>query len=123
MTTLFDKYKIEKRDGTLIDPNAQYFVLRLDTDYHARVALEAYANSVRESDAEFAQEIDAKLKQIRDWWAAKVHLKDVEGMIEQMKGMPGLNLHFYNGTFLGLKKRFEKGERTESLLKEIMELD
>ncbi|MEH2102548.1 MAG: hypothetical protein V7K76_22910 [Nostoc sp.] len=32
MTGLFGKYIIQKADGTPIDPSAQYFVLRPDTD-------------------------------------------------------------------------------------------
>ena len=43
---LYNKYKIEKTDGTPIDPEAQYFVLRIDTDVHARTALRAYAHSL-----------------------------------------------------------------------------
>jgi hypothetical protein len=59
MAHLLDKYKIEKVDGSPVDPNAMYFVLRIDTDYHARVALRAYARSTRASDPEFANELDA----------------------------------------------------------------
>jgi len=43
MTGLYGKYKIEKTDGSPIDPKALYFVLRLDTDKSARRALRAYA--------------------------------------------------------------------------------
>lgn len=39
------KYRIEKRDGTPIDPEACYFVLRLDTDPAARAAAKAYAEN------------------------------------------------------------------------------
>ncbi len=58
MSRLFDKYKIEKTDGSPIDPNAMYFVLRIDTDFHARVALRAYARSIRSTDPDFANELD-----------------------------------------------------------------
>ena len=58
MANLFGKYKIEKTDGSQVDPNAMYFVLRIDTDPHARVALRAYARSIRASDPEFANELD-----------------------------------------------------------------
>jgi len=46
MAGLYDKYKIEKADGKPIDPKAKYFVLRIDTDIHARVALRAYRDSL-----------------------------------------------------------------------------
>jgi hypothetical protein len=58
MTKLFSKYKIEKADGSPVDPNAMYFVLRIDTDVHARIALRAYARSIRANDPEFANELD-----------------------------------------------------------------
>ena len=58
MANLFSKYKIEKADGSRVDPNAMYFVLRIDTDPHARVALLAYARSIRASEPEFANELD-----------------------------------------------------------------
>ncbi len=41
------KYIITKTSGKPIDPEAEYFVLRLDEDPHARVALAAYAQSVK----------------------------------------------------------------------------
>ena len=40
---LHEKYTIGKVDGTDIDPDAKYFVLRLDTDLAARKALLVYA--------------------------------------------------------------------------------
>lgn len=43
---LFDKYIIKKTDGSPVDRMAQYFVLRLDTDLHARKALRVYADSI-----------------------------------------------------------------------------
>ncbi|KKL93314.1 hypothetical protein LCGC14_1875890, partial [marine sediment metagenome] len=39
MKELYSKYKIQKMNGKPIDPNAQYFVLRLDTDPAARAAM------------------------------------------------------------------------------------
>lgn len=58
MANLFGKYKIEKADGSPVDPNAMYFVLRIDTDVHARVALRAYARSIRNADPVLANELD-----------------------------------------------------------------
>jgi hypothetical protein len=43
---LYQKYHVEKADGTPCDPNAQYFVLRIDKDPHARVAVQAYADDL-----------------------------------------------------------------------------
>jgi hypothetical protein len=43
---LINKYKIEKTDGTPVDPDALYFVLRYDfktKDNFARAALRKYA--------------------------------------------------------------------------------
>ena len=37
---LYDKYIITKTDGSPVDPHAQYFVLRIDTDPCARLALD-----------------------------------------------------------------------------------
>jgi hypothetical protein len=39
---LHDKYIVTKVDGSPVDPEAQYFVLRLDTDPSARLALRTY---------------------------------------------------------------------------------
>ena len=45
---LFDKYTISKTDGSPVDKDAIYFVLRIDTDEYARIALESYADAVYE---------------------------------------------------------------------------
>jgi len=47
MKGLYNKYIIHKSDGTSIDPNADYFVLRLDTDSCARGAIRNYANRIK----------------------------------------------------------------------------
>jgi len=57
----FLKYIIRKADGTPIDPNADYFVLRLDKDEHARKAALAYADSVETENPVFAADIRAKI--------------------------------------------------------------
>ena len=51
------KYIIEKVDGSPVDPDAEYFVLRLDKDPHARVAALAYADSVEKDNPVFATDI------------------------------------------------------------------
>ena len=43
---LYEKYVITKRDRSPIDPEAQYFVLRLDTDRCARAAAYHYAECI-----------------------------------------------------------------------------
>jgi hypothetical protein len=40
---LYGKYIIQKADGAPVDPHADYFVLRLDTDPYARIAALEYA--------------------------------------------------------------------------------
>lgn len=57
---LYPKYAIAKSDGSPIDPNAQYFVLRLDTDPAARISALAYAHAIEETMPELASDI-------RDW--------------------------------------------------------
>lgn len=57
MNGIFDKYKVEKRDGTPIDPKARYFVLRVDTDRHARAALMMYAESCQDENPQLFQDI------------------------------------------------------------------
>lgn len=56
-TGLYDKYDIKKKDGTPVDDDAVYFVLRLDTDPHARRAAEIYAAHCREDNPELAQDL------------------------------------------------------------------
>ena len=40
---LYGKYRIAKADGSLVDPHADYFILRLDTDPVAWSAVREYA--------------------------------------------------------------------------------
>lgn len=46
---LYSKYHISKTDGSSIDENALYFVLRLDTDPAARLAAGTYADATDNS--------------------------------------------------------------------------
>jgi hypothetical protein len=48
-TGWYTKYKIERMDGRPIDPNACYFVLRLDKDPVARKAMLVYASSTEDA--------------------------------------------------------------------------
>lgn len=57
MSNLYNKYRIEKADGSPVDPNADYFVLRLDKDPHALVAARAYAKSIELEDEDLAKDL------------------------------------------------------------------
>lgn len=59
MNNLFSKYHITKNDGSPVDPNAQYFVLRIDTDSAARAAVMVYAMCIEKDDPQFAEELRA----------------------------------------------------------------
>jgi len=58
---VYVKYVISREDGAPIEDGARYFVLRLDTDRHARQALVAYINSLTntgvEEDMKFANNL------------------------------------------------------------------
>jgi len=56
-TGLYGKYRIAKADGSPTDPGAQYFVLRIDTDQAARMALFTYADYIEHDQPEFAAEL------------------------------------------------------------------
>lgn len=56
---MYSKYHITKADGTPVDEDAQYFVLRLDEDPNACVAALAYALSVYETNVELARDVVA----------------------------------------------------------------
>lgn len=60
MEALYNKYTVTHTDGSPTDPAAQYFVLRIDTDYAARWALSTYISSIQEREPEFA-------KQLAEW--------------------------------------------------------
>jgi hypothetical protein len=57
---VYDKYVVTKKVG-ICDPDAEYFVLRIDTDPHARVALKAYAQSILEENRNLAFDLLAKV--------------------------------------------------------------
>jgi len=62
---LYGKYKIEKTDGTAVDPHAIYFTLRLDTDKHARAAIRAYIASCKEEEPELAKDLEKVLEEMK----------------------------------------------------------
>jgi len=56
MKKLYNKYIVKRADGKT-DPKAEYFVLRIDNDYRARIALYAYARVAQDTEPEFAKEL------------------------------------------------------------------
>jgi hypothetical protein len=58
------KYIISKADGSEIDPDAWYFVLRVDDDPHAQKAAIAYAQSVEGENPLLAKEL---IEQVRSY--------------------------------------------------------
>lgn len=62
---LHKKYNVTKVDGPT-DPDAQYFVLRLDTDPHARVAAQAYVVSVDIDNPQLAKDIMVWLDELEE---------------------------------------------------------
>lgn len=61
MKGYYNKYIIKKADGSPVDSNADYFVLRMDTDLYARKALRTYADSIREENPILSKDIITKL--------------------------------------------------------------
>lgn len=57
----YGKYIIKKADGTDINENADYFVLRLDKDRHARKAALAYADSIIDENPVLAKDLSTKI--------------------------------------------------------------
>ena len=75
MSTLFGKYVVTKANGEDVDPDAQYFVLRVDTDSDASWAVRDYAELIDEKDPELSKQIiewldkmdmDATFKRVED---------------------------------------------------------
>lgn len=70
---LYQKYRIEKTDGTPTDPKAVYFVLRLDTDLAARRAAATYAHACGEDNPQLAADLLALLQAIEHDLKLEVH--------------------------------------------------
>jgi hypothetical protein len=62
-----NRYIIQKTNGKPVDPEAQYFVLRVDKDPHARVALAFYAQSVRRDNPQLADDIERWIEELLTW--------------------------------------------------------
>lgn len=61
MKGLYNKYHVTKTDGSPIDPEARYFVLRYDTDSAARKALAVYARYIEAENPDLARDLRSKL--------------------------------------------------------------
>jgi len=61
---LYKKYNITKTDGMPVDQEAEYFVLRLDTDRYARTAAKSYARACRFEDRQLALDLLAIIRRI-----------------------------------------------------------
>lgn len=57
---LFGKYIVTKADGSAIDPSADYFVLRLDSDPIARHAARVYARNVTAANPALAKDLQER---------------------------------------------------------------
>jgi hypothetical protein len=60
MNGLYEKYTVLKKNG-ITESDADYFVLRLDNDPHARVAALAYAESVKSENRSLAFDLHNKV--------------------------------------------------------------
>lgn len=65
MKGLYNKYTVRRVEGTT-DPEAQYFVLRIDTDLHAQKALEAYLNLIKDTNPTLAEDLRFWLLEVRN---------------------------------------------------------
>ena len=66
MRGLYKKHIVTRADGSPTDPDAQYFVLRIDTDPHARAALRTYVALVREDNPVLAVDLLLWLDQLKE---------------------------------------------------------
>jgi len=61
MRGMYDKYTVLKKDNKT-DPEAVYFVLRIDNDEHARKAALTYAESIKEENPNLAMDLYSKVR-------------------------------------------------------------
>ena len=76
MKGLYGKYNVTKANGKPVAAEAQYFVLRVDTDVHARRAMRAYARSIEKHGG------DTKL--VRDIWRWLYDMRNTPAAIEEV---------------------------------------
>ena len=77
MSKLYNKYTITKNNGVSVDPEAEYFVLRLDSDPIALYALKKYAEAAKIEDPDLSKDL---LKRIH-YYNEKIK-KDMESALE-----------------------------------------
>lgn len=65
MSDLYHKYIVSKSDGSPVDPDAQYFLLRIDTDPAAQIALLVYADRIEAEDTALAVQLRAWVSSAR----------------------------------------------------------
>lgn len=82
-------YHITKANGEPVDPDA-YFVLRLDTDPHARKALLTYARSVAAEDWDLAQELYALLYRAAAGTDHDDHIEVLKNLLESIESFINL---------------------------------
>jgi hypothetical protein len=58
---LYPKYAVTKTDGTAVNPKADYFVLRLDTDAYARDVMWIYAGLIGNDNPQLAEDLRRKV--------------------------------------------------------------
>lgn len=61
---LDNKYTVTKTNGDPVDPNAVYFVLRLDKDPHALNAIETYMKSVAKDNKVLAEDLSKLINNV-----------------------------------------------------------
>lgn len=57
VAALCRNYQVRKTDGSAVSTEARYFVLRLDSDAHARRAVRAYARGIKEENPDLARQL------------------------------------------------------------------
>lgn len=67
MKGLYKKYQVSKTDGSPMDPNSDYFVLRADKDPHARKVLRVYAESIKDENPILSKDIFEMLRTYEDF--------------------------------------------------------
>lgn len=77
---LYTKYLVTKSNGEPTDPEACYFVLRIDTDVHARKVLRVYAHFVKEENSELCRDIR---KLLLDTIRTKAGEKELDLLLEK----------------------------------------
>ena len=95
---LYEKYIVRRSDGSAIPYEADFFVLRIDKDKHAKNALVAYAESLH-SHKECPKLHSDLMEKVVKYDAANVHEKDGKIVFKAKSGMYGEMPEVHLGTF------------------------